>query len=389
MTQSILKGEQARWAAEILDLIRHKIAWVSDKNRGKIPYTTLQDGNYDNKLDTSHNWCSDDGPNWWTNGFWSGLMWLMYQDTLDPSYLHKAQFAERYLEQCIEAFSGLHHDVGFMFRLTTAINYDITQNPKAYQTTMHAASLLMGRFNPAGNFLRAWNDLPNQDTRGWAIIDSMFNLSLLYWATEHSGDPRFRNVAIAHADTVRTAFVRGDGSVCHVVEFDPENGQRICSYAGQGYGHGSSWTRGQAWALYGFVISYLHTGKVEYLETAIKVSEYCLQNIPKTGIVPVDFRQPPFPAWEDSCAACILASGLIELSSIVTAEKGEKYLQAAVFLLERLCESRTDWSHRIDAIVQNCSASYHDSRHHFSMCYADYFFAEAFFKLNGMKISFW
>ncbi|WP_303193772.1 glycoside hydrolase family 88 protein [Ruthenibacterium lactatiformans] len=389
MSHAALTSEQARWAAETLDKLRGKMAWVSDKNREKIPYTTLPDGSYDNKLNPTHGWSHDDGPNWWTNGFWSGLMWLLYQDTGEPGYLHKARFAESHLEHCMETFYGLHHDVGFMFRLTSAVDFDLTENRRAYHTAMHAASLLMGRFNPAGNFLRAWNDLPGHDTRGWVIIDSMFNLSLLYWAWEHSSDPRYKNVAVAHADTVRRAFVREDGSVCHVVEFDPETGRRLCSHAGQGYGHGSSWTRGQAWALYGFVISYLHTNKAEYLETARKVADYCLRCMPENGIIPVDFRQPPQPAWEDSCAACILASGLIELSRQLPEETGAVYLRSALHLLQSLCPSRTDWTRQCDAIVQNCSASYHDIRHHFPMSYADFFFAEALYKLNGMEKTFW
>ena len=158
--------------------------------------------------------------------------------------------------------------MGFMFLPTAVADYKLTGNARSRKTALHAANLLAGRFNPAGGFIRAWNQSEDKDTRGWAIIDSMLNISLLYWASEETKDPRFRKIAMMHADTTKAHFVRPDGSVKHIVEFDPETGEAVRSYGGQGYKEGSSWTRGQGWAVYGFVISYLHTGKQEYLDTA-------------------------------------------------------------------------------------------------------------------------
>lgn len=115
------------------------------------------------------------------------------------------------------AYYGLHHDVGFMFMPTAVADYRLTGNENARKLGMHAANILAGRFNPVGKFIRAWNDL-EEDTRGWAIIDCMFNISLLYWASEESGDPRFRQIAMMHADAVMNYFVRPDGSVNHPIK---------------------------------------------------------------------------------------------------------------------------------------------------------------------------
>ena len=287
------------WTDAVIAKIRQKMEWVSEKNREKIPYRTDGNGDYDDRSDASGQWRMDDGLNWWTNGFWGGIMWLLYQDTGEQRYADIARVSERKLEQCFADFYGLHHDVGFMFVPTAVADYKLTGNPDSRRIALHAATLLAGRFNPVGKFIRAWNDL-EEDTRGWAIIDCMFNLSLLYWASEESKDPRFRQIAMLHADTVRKNFVRPDGSVCHIVEFDPETGEMVKSHGGQGCGEGSAWTRGQGWALYGFMISYIHTGKQEYLDTAKRVADYCLANIPESGIIPVDFRQPTEPAYEDS-----------------------------------------------------------------------------------------
>lgn len=376
------------WARGVVLKIREKMDWVSEKNRDKIPYTTDENGNYDDRADQSREWNIDDGLNWWTNGFWGGMMWLMYQDTKEEKYAQIARVSESRLEQCFADYYGLHHDVGFMFVPTAVADYRLTGNAYSRKVALHAANLLAGRFNPVGKFIRAWNDL-EEDTRGWAIIDCMFNISLLYWATEETKDPRYKQIAMMHADTVMENFVRPDGSVNHIVEFDPETGAFVRSLGGQGYGEGSSWSRGQGWAVYGFMISYLHTGKTAYLETAKKVAHYCMANIPESGIVLVDFRQPKEPAWEDSCGACVIAGGLLEIAKHVPKLEQELYRNAAVKILKAIAETRADFGRDCDAIVQNCTASYHNEKHHVTMSYADYYFMEAIYKLTGTGTLLW
>ena len=377
------------WVGEALEKVREKMQWVSEKNRDKIPYTTGADGSYDDRSDESGGWGPDDGLNWWTNGFWGGIMWLLYQDTGEERYREIAGISERKLEKCFDQYYGLHHDVGFMYLPTAVADYRLTGNEEGRRIGMHAANLLAGRFNPVGKFIRAWNQNGDNDTRGWAIIDCLLNLSLLYWASEESGDPRFRHIAMMHADTVLANFVRPDGSVCHIVEFDPESGRMVKSYGGQGYGDGSSWTRGQGWAVYGFANSYTHTGKKEYLEAARKVADYCIANLPESGIIPVDFRQPQEPAWEDSCAACVIACGLLEVARHVSDSEKEKYENAAVKILRAIAEKRADWTENCDAIVQNCTGAYHSPEHHFTMVYADYYFIEGLYKLAGIGRLLW
>lgn len=381
-------GQYEAWADTIIEKIREKIEWVSEKNKDKIPYRTDKDGNYDDRSDCSKEWSADDGLNWWTNGFWGGILWLLYQDTGEERYAQIARKSEEKLKQCFLDFYGLHHDVGFMFMPTAVADWRLTEHPDSRKMAMHAANLLAGRFNTSGNFIRAWNDT-GEDTRGWAIIDCMFNLSLLYWASEESKDPRFRQIAVLHADTVMRNFIRPDGSVCHIVEFDPETGEKIRSLGGQGYAEGSSWTRGQGWALYGFMISYLHTGRQEYFDTAKRVADYCMVHIPESGFLPIDFAQPEEPAYEDSCGACIIAGGLLELARHMQGEEREHYEAAAVRILQAIAKGRTDFGKSCDAIVKNCSSAYHAEEHHITMSYADYFFIEAVYKLKGTGIFMW
>ena len=382
-----LQGKDG-WINETIEKIRENMAWVSDKNKDIIPYTCGPDGSY---LDMSKKDLNDpnEGINWWTNGFWGGLLWLLYEDTKEDKYRKYAIVSEKKLEECFVEYAGLHHDVGFMYLLTAVANYKITGNPHSREVGLHAANLLAGRFNIKGHFIRAWNSWDQNPHTGWAIIDCMMNLALLYWAYEEDKDPRYLHIAKAHADMVREHFIREDGSSEHIVEFDPVSGKQVTSYGGQGYERGSAWSRGQAWAVYGFTISYLHTKEERYLETAKKAADYCLSQIPESGIIPIDFRQPEEPALEDSCGGAILASGLLELERQMPAEEGSAYRQGALKILKTLALERSDFSRDCDAILKNCSASYHEKNHHIAMVYADYFFTEALFKLAGRGRFLW
>lgn len=373
---------------ETLTRTMEKLSWVSESAEDKIPYTTIN-GVYDDRSAMDMTKCSkDDGINWWCNGFWAGMMWMMYAETKDERYADIARTTEVKLDACFDMYYGLHHDVGFMWLPSAVNDYRLTGNTDARRRALHAANLLAGRFNPVGRFIRAWNDLPDgSDTRGWVIIDCMFNIPLLYWASKETGDPRFRQMAMMHADTVMEHFIREDGSVRHIVEFDPETGAFVRDYGGQGYAQGSSWTRGQGWGLYGFMISYIHTGKKAYLEAAEKIAKYFIANIPKDGLIPVDFCQPAEPDWHDDTAAAIAACGLLELAKNV--ENGSAYREAAEKMLCALDEHHCDFTHDTESILQKCTGAYHSREHEFSIIYGDFFFLEALLKCQGEKHFMW
>lgn len=384
----MLNDTERQWLNGVIKKLTQKMDLVSERSRNKIPYTT-NNGVHDDR--SAHNPSGDDtdGICWWTNGFWGGMLWLMHHETGNEKYKEIAQISEAKLDRCFQEFYGLHHDVGFMWLPTSVANYKVTGNAESRKRALHAANLLAGRFNLAGGFIRAWNDLEEGDTRGWAIIDCMLNIPLLYWATEETGDPRFKQIAMRHADTSMQAFVRPDGSVNHIVEFDPFNGGVVRTHGGQGYGEGSSWTRGQTWALYGFMMSYIHTGKDEYLQTAKRVAHYFMANIPEDGIIPVDFRQPEEPRLMDDTAAAIAACGFIEIAKAVGGHESRSFVAAALKLLRTLDESRIDWSADTDHFLLNGTGAYHSDTHHHAIIYGDFYFMEAIFKLKGNDLYLW
>lgn len=378
----MLTQQQKEWAQETLDRVVCKMEKVSRRSAHKIPYTTVN-GVHDDR--------SGEMISWWTNGFWGGMMWQLYHLTGEESYRRIAEESEEKLDRVLMDYDGMSHDNGFTWLPTAVADYRMTQNPASRNRGLLAAGMLAGRYNVNGNFIRAWNNWPNDsaDRTGWAIIDCMMNLPLLYWAGEVAEDPRFTQIAVNHAVTTMKYFVRGDGSVNHIVAFDPCTGEYQCSYGGQGYKEGSSWTRGQSWGLYGFTLSYLHTKNVDFLRTAERIANYFLANIPEDGLIPVDFRQPEEVSIEDSTAAAIAACGLIELAKLEEGRQSKVYLNAALKMLTVLAEKRCNWNEEEDNLLTHCTQAYHDTQHEFSIIYGDYYFLEALLKLVEKDLFIW
>ncbi|WP_310605477.1 glycoside hydrolase family 88 protein [Anaerosporobacter sp.] len=368
------------WAKEISEKIKSKMEKVASRSQGIIPYTT-ENGRFDDW--TEKNVC------WWTNGFWGGMMWQLYHATKLELYKDIALENERKLDFNLMNTGGLDHDNGFKWLPTSVAHYRLTKDEASKNRGLLAANNLAGRFNLAGSFIRAWNDCGDGNNAGWAIIDCMMNLPLLYWASNEINDPRFNHIAKAHADMAAKYFVREDGSVNHIVEFNPSTGEFVKTYGGQGYAEGSTWTRGQSWAVYGFTLSYLHTKKPEYLETAKKVADYYIAHIPESGLIPVDFCQPTDCTLEDSTSAAIAACGLLELEKFVEGELKQTYHNAAMKLLRTLAEQRFNQDETIDNLLEKCTAAFHDDKHEFSIIYGDYYFIEAIFKLTGEELFIW
>ena len=162
---------------------------------------------------------------------------------------------------------------------------------------------------------------------------------------------------------------------------------RKASLMREGFASGSSWSRGQAWALYGFTLSYLHTGKQEYLDTAKRVANYFISQITEDYIPRCDFRQPKEPELKDNAAGNIAACGLLELCQAVPEAEAAPYYAAALRILKAQEERCADWSPDTPAIFTQCTAAYHDlPGRHMTMQYGDYYFIEAICRLRGGKL---
>lgn len=368
------------WVDEVLKKYAKKTKKVASELKTHFPFI-CRNGKYEESI----NDLPQDGICFWTNGFYPGLMWKMYLYTNDSAFSKKAQECENLLDEAFESFYGLHHDVGFMWLTSAVANYRITGNEESKKRGLKAASILASRYNVAGEYIRAWNADSN---RGVAIIDCMLNIHLLFWASEVLDDPRYRFIALKHADKTAKYHLRPDSSLNHIVRYDETTGDVIECLGGQGYELGSSWSRGQAWGLYGFVLTYIHSKDKKYLNIAKNIAHYFIANVCNDWIPRCDFRCPEEPVYYDTTAGAIAACALIEIARCVGKYEKNLYLSAAINILKAMEKRFADYSEDNQSIMQMGSGSYSGSQN-VPIIYADYYFVEALLKLNGKDILFW
>lgn len=273
------------------------------------------------------------GVHFWTNGFWPGMLWQMYEATGDELYRETTCGVEERLNEILTDLKGVDHDAGFLFLPSAVADYRKTGNALSLKRGLQAANLLAGRFNPCGNFIRAWADNAashfdeNGNVSGWMIVDCMMNIPLLYWA------------------------------------------------------------------VYGFALSYRHTGEEDFLNTAKRCAHYCIANLAVNDWLPlVDYRAPETPRKYDSTAGMITAAGLLELAEHVGEYEKNLYVDAAYNIL-RACENKfANWDNETDSIIDGGTFFYHDEdgrNTEVPIIYGDYFFIEAVLRLKGKSLFIW
>ncbi|MFF2016410.1 glycoside hydrolase family 88 protein [Paenibacillus sp. NPDC058177] len=332
-------------------------------------------------------------PGWWTAGFWPGQLWLLHNVSGDESLRAIAEQCEQRLDEVLNEYVRLDHDLGFMWTLTSVASYKLLANEHSKIRALKAANFLSARFNLKGNFIRAWNPWSNgDDNSGIAIIDCAMNMPLLFWATEVTGDPRYRHVAEAHMDTVVKHFVRPDGSVYHIVRFDSETGEFVEGIGGQGYDAGSAWSRGTAWAIYGLTLAYHHTGKIEYLHTAQKVAHFFLARLPEDYVPHWDFRAPEEArSFRDSSAGACAASGLLLLAEKIGGAEAAVYREPAIKILESLYRNYGTWGNNEEEGLILHGTSHYPAGQNIDvpLIYGDFFYVEGLARLKNNGPFYW
>lgn len=264
----------------------------------------------------------------WTDGFWSGILWLCYEYSGDTVFKDAALRTVDSFRSRLESNTKLdHHDIGFLYSLSSKAQWIIERDEAAKQLTIQAADVLLARWRPKGQYLQAWGPEGDPQNGGRIIIDCLMNLPLLYWAYEQTGDEKYKEIAVIHADKSRRFLVRGDDSSYHTFYFDPENGESLRGGTHQGYRDGSTWTRGQAWGIYGFALSYRYTKDPLYLESSKRLAKYFLARLPEDDVVYWDFNAPiNSETKRDSSASAITSAGLLELLTHLEADDPDRAL---------------------------------------------------------------
>lgn len=319
----------------------------------------------------------------WTGGFWPGQLWLASLAADDRALADAAAAAARRLAPR-RTDTGTH-DLGFLFCPSWVTAFRLTGNGAKRAAwrdgALVAAESLTKRFNTQGNFIRAWGRLDEPVNAGRAIVDTMMNLDLLFWASAETGNDRFADIARRHATTSAARHVRDDGSTAHVFDFDPATGAPIGQGTRQGHSPTSCWARGQAWAVYGFTTVYRRTENELFLDTARKVADWFLAHLPADAVPFWDFRSPDLPRdVRDSSAGAIAACGLLDLAR-VTGE--DRYREGGLRILRTLCQGYTTRGmpgHEA-ILLRGTGNKPSNDEVDVSLVYGDHYFVEALMRL--------
>ena len=346
----------------------------------------------------------------WTDGFYVGVFNIAYILSGDEEFRTLAKAYDDFFAlriQNTEAvnkennFLPLDHDVGMIFLPSIGFNYTAGQKEKDREILIKAADVLAERFNSKGNFIRAW-DTWTWDTdeafirekKGKVIIDSMMNIPLLFQVSKITGDQKYYDIALRHANTMADYIVRADYSTYHTYNFDYETGKPIGGKTAQGYHDESCWSRGQSWAVYGFALAYKYTADKRFLEIARKTAAYFMAHLNAVDMPCWDFdaRNEIFAPW-DSSAAVICASGLLEIFELTGEKKYSDYAARLIKAVEQFCLT-ADYDNCQPLILHGCSGTaYSKDRPELvkvpnigqALVYADYFYMECLLKLSEHK----
>jgi len=251
----------------------------------------------------------------WTNGFWSGILWLCYEYSGDPAFREAAvRTVDSFRLRLKNDVRLDHHDIGFLYSPSAKAQWLIERDEAARELALQAADALMRRWREKTRLIQAWGPENDPENGARIIIDCLMNLPLLYWAYEQTGEPRYLEAADVHAEKSRRFLVRGDDSSYHTFYFDPVTGDAVRGGTHQGCRDGSTWTRGQAWGIYGFALAYRGLRRPELLETSKRMALYFIDRLPEDSVVYWDFDAPQTPeTMRDSSASAIASAGILEM----------------------------------------------------------------------------
>lgn len=329
----------------------------------------------------------------WTTSFFTGMGVLAYLQTGNDELLGELEPLDSFfLTKVGKHANNTMHDLGFLYSLYSVALYKVTGDPRHRESGLRAADVLASRYVPEGRYIRAWGRMDELDTdyAGLAIIDCLMNMPLLYWASEESGDARYREIALRHTDTTLKHFVREDDSVFHAFRFHPKTGEPIGGDNYCGRSVDSHWARGTTWAMYGFALAYRHTSDIRYLDAALRLTSRFISLLDEECVPVWDFRLGPDESpLRDSSAAAIAVCAIQELEALDQAT--QEYTAVKHQLLEKLCSpAYLDTTPGRQGILKHGQVGEGVGKaQKVYTSWGDYYFMEALSREVGLEVNWW
>ncbi|MFS4493432.1 glycoside hydrolase family 88 protein [Maribacter sp. 2308TA10-17] len=317
----------------------------------------------------------------WTEGFFPGSLWYMYKTTNDIKWRMDAEKFQAMFES--HKYFTDNHDLGFIFNTSFANGYEFTKNDNYKEVLITAADALVTRFNPKVGCIKSWDtDKGWQSKRNWkypVIIDNMMNLELLFKVSELTKNPKYKEIAITHANTTLKNHFRDDYSSYHVVDYDPLTGEVRSKQTAQGFANESAWARGQAWGVYGYTVCYRYTKDPKYLEQANKIAEFILKkNASNNDNLPFwDYNASNIPnELVDVSAAAISTAALLELDGYTNVSY-KTYIDHLIMVLSSEKYTNKQGENHNFILKHSVGSIPHGNEIDVPLSYADYYYIEA------------
>ncbi|MFC6465295.1 glycoside hydrolase family 88 protein [Marinilactibacillus sp. GCM10026970] len=329
----------------------------------------------------------------WTAGFWVGILWQAYEYSNKEEFLTAAKKATSQMGERLIADRHLDtHDIGFLYTPTTGAQWIIEKDAEAKELTIKAADRLMKRYRSDLKIFQAWGPFRDPEIGGRFIIDCLMNMPLLFWASEETKDDKYRDAAIAFVETTRKYLVRGDDSTYHTFYMNQTSGEPERGATQQGYSDGSTWTRGQAWSIYGFALAYRYTNDPAYLDTSLRSARYFIKHLPSNLVAHWDFDAPIDEHIKpDSSASAIAACGFHELLEWLD-EDSNDYKLIKETMEKSMQTLIKDYSTDSNAqgLLEHGSYSVREGNSPDDyVIWGDYFYLEALMRLEKGKKGYW
>ena len=360
--------------------------------------------------DTDGVWIGRD-LNGWCCGFSAGMMWMMYGHTGDEKW---ANYGRDWNDSIRPRATASDNDTSF--QVFSAFGYALRHASEAlteeevrdYEGVIHWANdtFTKQRYNAHVGGFRTWPATSFKAYEGEFEINSdmVMNLEMPIHVAQATGDMDLIDKIARHAETTwqHTVFKDGDtqwepleseeyvprkhGSHWHVVGFNPETGSVIDKRTEQGDKNESTWSRGQAWLIYGYTMLYRYTGYEVNLQRAEVVFDYYLAALKAQSKDHIPYSDFDAPADElnplDTSAAAIVASAAIELYQFTG---DEKYLDTAKNMLNDLTSPpylATDTAY--ESILTGGSSRY-DAHREVGAIFGDFYLIEAILRYKQLK----